>query len=466
MSDKPNLRIVTFGIEASVLGLVEKFGLQVAIENQPYDLEKMVTEPLPDGTCMVLCGPAPEGISINEVAQTLRAQYQDLPIFYLTTQRVAFDRKIYCKNGFTEAFLLLPDEKLLKETLQKELARTSQGLIRSYRSVRMVDIVPGQELGFDLFLHLKVNNKYVKFAAGDKGLDEKRVARLKKRDVTSMHVSTDQLSHFYKFTARQLKNLSGSDGIGETEKRARRETAVRELLSDLFVVTDGKDDAFSKGREVMTNCQEIVKAYVSDVSGGKKSWYERLLENSGEEASGHSHAANVATLAAMFSIGLGIGNPDDLALAGLLHDIGLADVPSEIQIKAEADRTPEERQIYQKHPTLSVEIVKSKKLIVSEKVMKIIVQHHERFSGKGYPNAVAGDRIAPEAQILALADYFDYVMSAKDGRAMINPAAALAGLIADNSKSSDDMQFDPVLLQKLSALFPAPAATDSGSAAA
>ena len=65
--------------------------------------------------------------------------------------------------------------------------------------------------------------------------------------------------------------------------------------------------------------------------------------------------------------------------------------------------------IYEKHVDYTLDVIKEKKLILSDLVRKIIYQHHEKYNGMGYPRQLSGDRICIEAQVLSLADKFDYM---------------------------------------------------------
>ncbi len=116
----------------------------------------------------------------------------------------------------------------------------------------------------------------------------------------------------------------------------------------------------------------------------------------------YSHGGNTSTYAALFSMGLGVGKPEELAIAGILHDVGLVDVPAEIQEKPETDWTAVEKETYQKHPEFTVNILKKRKMILPDRVLEIIAQHHEAF-----------------------ADYFDYLISINSGKPLMSPREVL-----------------------------------------
>jgi HD-GYP domain-containing protein (c-di-GMP phosphodiesterase class II) len=180
-----------------------------------------------------------------------------------------------------------------------------------------------------------------------------------------------------------------------------------------------------------------------------------MLQITGAEGGSYSHAGNVATFGALFSLASGIGKPEDIALAGLLHDLGLADVPAEVQMKSESERTQAEEIEYRKHVDRVMEIIKARKMILPDSVTKAIHQHHERWSGTGYPRGLPGDRITKEAQILALADVFDEMTISREGTARMNPAAAFRKIYDENLNNPSKAQFDIELLKKFLDIFPA-----------
>jgi HD-GYP domain-containing protein (c-di-GMP phosphodiesterase class II) len=420
------------------------------IQSLSCDLEKLM-DPVVPFPHFILCGPPPKEVSLVELAQLLRMQYKDIPIYFTSLNREGYDRKIFIKNGFTEAFFLPMDIEVLKRSINEHLTKVSNGEVKSYRSVKLIDIEPGVVLGFDTTIYLPTNNKYIKYSSAGDTIDLDRVTRLSKHKMSAIYVSTDQMENFYEYTAVRLKEGGASSGLSATEKKEKIETSVRDLMSGLFN-DNVKDATFEQGQRLLEDCKGIVNTYICNSSSGD--WYKRLLGTMGEVSSSYAHTANVSTYASLFSIGLGIGDPADLATAGILHDVGLANVPAEVMIKKEADRSPEQRELYEKHPEYSIDIIKSKKLAFSEQTMNAIRQHHECFNGTGYPKKLAGSRICQEAQVLALADKFDYLTAVADGKALMTPAEAVQYFKNQISLDPGKMIFDPVLIKKLLRLFP------------
>ncbi len=94
---------------------------------------------------------------------------------------------------------------------------------------------------------------------------------------------------------------------------------------------------------------------------------------------------------------------EKLAISALFHDVGKCCVPDEI-LQKEGKLTPEERTYIYKHPIHSNELVEAN---FGEKIAHIVLCHHERLDGSGYPQGLTGDEIPLEARIIAVADSFD-----------------------------------------------------------
>jgi HD-GYP domain-containing protein (c-di-GMP phosphodiesterase class II) len=136
-----------------------------------------------------------------------------------------------------------------------------------------------------------------------------------------------------------------------------------------------------------------------------------LAELAEKDAYTEEHTRRVALRAAQVGdeLGLSPGRLRDLAIGGLLHDIGKLTVPDEI-LKKPGPLTDAEYHVVMQHvytgPALLRELGG-----FSPMVQRLVRGHHERFDGSGYPKAVAGDPIPLDVAILAVCDVYDALIS-------------------------------------------------------
>ena len=149
-----------------------------------------------------------------------------------------------------------------------------------------------------------------------------------------------------------------------------------------------------------------------------------------------AHQRRVAELATAIAheIGLSKERIEDLFVAATLHDAGKIDVPPEILNKP-SKLTPLEYQLLQIHPQTGYDIVKS--INLPWRIAQIILQHHERLDGSGYPRRLEGHAILPEAKILAVADVVDAIMSHRPYHSARGVEAGLAEIEKDERSRYD-----------------------------
>ena len=455
MGDSPakkSLSLLLLGVESVWRDALRGELDPKSVLERPLDLEKIMEELIVPAPGLILVGPPPPEVNLNELAQVLRAQFQLQPILFFTSVRVGYDPKAIRKNGFNETFLFPSDLSAATQFIQQSLIEAGSEGKKIYRPVSLIDILPGQSMDFDTYVYMPVNRKHIRLSVAGDSLDEGRVEKLAKGNVSSVSVSLDQMSKFYEFSGRQLRTLQEGKGMSETERKARMTTAVRSLLTQVF--SQAKDGAtVDEGRSIVGDCQEIVKNFIVGPDA-KNNWFAKIVGILGGESGVYNHAGNVATFAALFSLVSEVGKPEDLGLAGLLHDMGLADLPSEVQLKSEEEMTPEETALYQSHVGLTLKLIQERKIILNSNVLKAIEQHHERWSGTGYPKGLAGARISKEAQILSLASLFDEITIGRDGRPRMSPAAAFTQILAEDASNPSNARFDPDLIAKFMRAFP------------
>ncbi|MBV8162457.1 MAG: HD-GYP domain-containing protein [Acidimicrobiia bacterium] len=126
---------------------------------------------------------------------------------------------------------------------------------------------------------------------------------------------------------------------------------------------------------------------------------------------GHSERVRAMTEVLAEELGLSSEDRDRLRWAGLLHDVGKVTVPSSILNKP-GPRNDDERTVMKSHPVASGRMVEPLRPWLGDWT-DAVAQHHERFDGTGYPDGLQRNEISLGARIVAVADTFEVMTSAR-----------------------------------------------------
>ncbi len=129
----------------------------------------------------------------------------------------------------------------------------------------------------------------------------------------------------------------------------------------------------------------------------------------------YAHSINVALISRAIGKWLKLSREElnELTIAGLLHDIGKAEIPSEILNKT-GKLTDEEFDLIKSHALKGSKLLK--KAGFNSNIQFAALQHHERSDGSGYPRGLEADEISDFASIIAIADVYDAMTSARSYR--------------------------------------------------
>lgn len=150
---------------------------------------------------------------------------------------------------------------------------------------------------------------------------------------------------------------------------------------------------------------------------------------------GHSENVTRVALAIAQEMNLPKDAQTKLRTAALLHDIGKIGVPDQI-LNKKGSLTHHEMELIRSHPSIGAAILAKAPMLAD--VIPVIIAHHERYDGKGYPTGLAGERIPQLARVLTVADSFDAMISFRPYRDAMSIEQAL-----EEIRRHCGIQFDP-----------------------
>jgi HD-GYP domain-containing protein (c-di-GMP phosphodiesterase class II) len=156
---------------------------------------------------------------------------------------------------------------------------------------------------------------------------------------------------------------------------------------------------------------------------------------------GHSERVMEYTLKAGMSISFSPDEIETLEYAGILHDIGKITIDTSVLNKP-GPLSPSEWEIMHAHPIVGAELLKEIPFL--EKAAELVLYHHERHDGNGYPRGLKGEEVPMGARLIAVADAFDTMTTDRSYRSAISIDKAIKEL-----NDCAGTQFCPIAVKAL-----------------
>jgi putative nucleotidyltransferase with HDIG domain len=156
-----------------------------------------------------------------------------------------------------------------------------------------------------------------------------------------------------------------------------------------------------------------------------------------------AHSDEVARIARLLALNMGLSETraQIIHVAGHLHDIGKIGVPDEVLAKTGA-LTPSEWRVMRTHPQAGADILRPVAALCRLGIVDMVLHHHERYDGTGYPHRLAGVEIPEGARIIALADTLSAMLQDRPYRRARTFASARDEIIRCSGT-----QFDPRVVE-------------------
>jgi putative nucleotidyltransferase with HDIG domain len=181
---------------------------------------------------------------------------------------------------------------------------------------------------------------------------------------------------------------------------------------------------------------------LEEMSWGTLGALARAVDAKSTWTAGHSERVTELSMGIARELGLGTKDLQVLHRGGLLHDLGKIGVPARV-LDLPGALSEEDRALIQQHPTIGGRILEPIRAFGS--ALPIVTQHHERWDGQGYPAGLRGEEIDPLARILAVADVYDAMASARPYRTAIDPVTVVSHIRRERGTHFEPRSVDAFL---------------------
>ncbi len=277
--------------------------------------------------------------------------------------------------------------------------------------------------------------------------DGKNMFLPERMPITKYHLDTLQRWNIEKVIAYGKEITSADEGIDELESLEEVDSVDDTQLFSRYISSiqciERAFKCYELGTAIDKGCLDESVKIIYALINEEKSFLAGIsfaeVKNQKRQA---INAVNIAILSAIIAMELKFSQKDILHLitAALLHDIDMLTQPDNI-VKKMGKLTDEEFTQIKTHVHKAVALV-IEKLSLSKEIAVIILQHHERWDGKGYPDGRSGQQINLASRVLSVADAFEAMVSDKTYRTALVAHDAVKALLQDK-----DTRFDPTVLK-------------------
>lgn len=312
--------------------------------------------------------------------------------------------------------------------------------IEDYFSASLNDLRPGETLSFDIHLYFPQNRHLMLWRSTGETLSIGFLEKYRAKGIETFYVHREDSDAYYRYTnpvseeqlatevdaaataamemvpkvTAEITAALAAPELPPEEKKAQVETAAQKLVQQAVAPVTQATQA-TTNQQLRAAVSEILNQVLDETTDVVRSQLEDIWKLANIDPD-FEHAVNVSTFAVIFAMAFGRIDGAllaDLALAGLLHDIGMSQIPASIGTTPWKSFKGDDQRIYAGHVASTLDLIDSYAPGVPRRVRVLIEQHHEKFDGSGYPNRLNGFRFDDIAQLLAMADILDSFATGK-----------------------------------------------------
>lgn len=392
----------------------------------------------------------------SEWIQTLKMAYPHVPVMVLYAPEDEIKTQLLVKNG--AAFCLqrpFDDEFVMDAILQLINIEFSKNIpVGALQAIRIKDLVLDTEVDFGIFTHLPSNKKTIKLRAKGSIVDQDLIDKAAKGKGQQLYVMKSELPAFFNYVRRSLREKGLKNTVSMTEKSITIKKQVQQFIG-VLLDADLKD--FDQGKQLFSMAENIIDELgINNPDLNQEELYENITQLTERPRTNYNTMINVAVYASVFARVSGFSDEEihDVALAGILHNVGLSQLGIETARKSTDEMSPEELQIYHQYPVKSLNMVKAKRIPLDEDLCKVLEQHMENADGTGFPKKLRSQNIQALAKILRLAKEFDRLTSLGENlHDSVTPTRAFEILTEQNDPAKGNNTLDFGLVRKASKFF-------------
>ncbi len=294
-------------------------------------------------------------------------------------------------------------------------------------------------VGCDLYLQNHINNEvsYVLYCSGTSVVKSDKIEDLQKHQVKNLFIRKEDKKIYLKYVESSLKHIINDGRVDVKEKAYIVYDVAKNIMEDVFEDPRSGEQVVRSKTWVSNTIDFIIRS---------KGSFSGMMSMISYDYYTYTHSVNVSVLGLLFAkyLGLDGGEMQVFGTGLLLHDVGKTQIDPAIINKKER-LSDEEFARIKMHVDLGVDILKQTGGVDSISFFPIM-QHHEKYNGKGYPNGLKGDAIHKYGKISGIIDVYDALTTQRSYSDARKPFAALKIMNEEMKESFDEKYFKDFIL--------------------
>lgn len=261
------------------------------------------------------------------------------------------------------------------------------------------------------------STRFVKFCSNHPSHQDK-VRRFIESGETNQEffIREEDLIKYHQQATKTLRAMISNPRISLKNKTEKLYSVSKDIMKEFF-----ENNASEKILRSTEDVMDVMEKCLSENQAG----FHSISMLTSKDYYTYTHSVNVGLYCLAYGIKtkMGLNDTRELGLGGMLHDVGKSNIDADILNKT-GKLTGEEFEIIKTHSPQGVEILESMKCYGAN-VIRMAGEHHEKYTGNGYPNGLVGKEISIFARICKVVDVYDALITQRSYKKALAPYEAL-----------------------------------------